>query len=55
MLYFLIGYGSLRIFMIIRKLWLENVTDWECLVGGFWAMTAAVSLMFVLSGESGWL
>jgi hypothetical protein len=50
MLYFLIFYGILRILMVVRKLIADNITDWECLVGGFWAMTAAVSAMTVMNG-----
>ena len=31
--------------MIIRKLIIHNVSDWECLAAGFWAMASVVSAM----------
>lgn len=44
-IYFSICFGGFRLCMIIRKLIIHNVSDWECLAGGFWGMAAVVSAM----------
>ena len=44
-IYFSIFFGGFRLCMITRKLIIYNVSDWECLAGGFWGMAAVVSAM----------
>lgn len=47
MLYFLIIYGSLRLLVIVHKLIVNRISDWECLAGAFWGMVAAVSYVSI--------